>query len=400
MASITGDDKLLDNQDQQLQGQSNGSQNVSSGSSNDVGNGAVSTAGVGAGGTGGWTNIQSYLNANQGDTGSAQALNKTVGDQFNKEKDAYTQDSSKFLNDANKQVADQKIDNNQADQLIKSNSTDYSYGGGDQSTAYKGNVQKVQGALNNAYSGPTSYSYGFTAPTQNYGSAVKDGGGFDTLMNQLYSNAAGKNLSNGQYQLQKQLDVNNSALTDARSNLANQYDQLGANRDKAVADTTAGLGQAEQTYRTNQNALRDYLTGQSNNYETSEGQAEANAKKSYNDAMRADFHGNGSIDTLTNRIRNAGNYGGAGGGWYWGGDNYNGAFGQGQHDYVNSPLASGGIDLNPSGQLGSELSNWQYNQLQANQNVGDPEKRSFNAIQDFLNSDAARKQAGFNVRGW
>ena len=45
-----------------------GSSGVVSGNSNST---PVSTAGVGAGGLGSWTNIQSYLNANKQDTGTS-----------------------------------------------------------------------------------------------------------------------------------------------------------------------------------------------------------------------------------------------------------------------------------------------------------------------------------------
>lgn len=416
---LNQDDELSGNEDLQKQNASSGGALVGA-SSAQVGAGAPGTAGVGKGGTGGYTNIQAYLGANQGDTGSAQNLQKTVGSQFDTEANNISGQANDYVSNAQKQLNDNTIDPSKADQYVKDAAGQYSYGGS-QGDAYKQSVNKVQGALNNAYTGPTEYNYALDANTQNYGSQLKDPGGFDTLMNTTYGNAAGKNLSQGEYQLQKQFDVGNKALDDTRSNLLNQYSGLETQRDNTVADTTTKLGGLAEQYRNNQSALKDYLYGQANNYDTAETQAETDAKKAYGDELSgASGRGNawygvanagGGAETL----QNAG---------IWGG---NLSYGQLQQEqdiashpnqegsqmyngpttnirsspdqyYAMDPTWLGGAHTNFVGN-NNALQDFYKNEDTKYANTGDDQKRSYNAIQDFLNTTAARKDQGFKVRG-
>lgn len=426
MAYIADDDKQLQDPNspqgqQQQQTGGGGPTTVGQGGSNDVGS-STSTAGVGAGGTGGWTNIQAYLNANKGDTGSAQALSKTVGDQFNQEKNAYNTDSQKFLQGAQDKVNADKIDTGQADNLINHAKDSYSWTGG-QNDAYNQDVSKVQKSLTGTYQGPTTYNYGLSNQTQEYGNDLKDQtGGFDQIMNHIYQNAAPVPLSSGQLQLQKQLDVNNSNLVDARNNLANQYDQLGADRDKVVADTTSGLGGLEQQYRTNQNSLKDYLTRESNDYDTKVAQEQADARAAYQNTFATGQSGHagafvfpGSGNYYANVPLN--NYG-------IGGDNLTWKQLQNENTIGTSPYAGDEVASELSANLNGNrlngqtatapivgqvhqnyLNNTDYlnrfygDQDKKYQNTADPEARSYNAIQDFLNTANARKSQGFKVRG-
>jgi hypothetical protein len=406
------DDLLNQNGDQTQTPELSQQTQLIGGDSQAVGNNITQQGSGGAAGNKGWTNIQAYLGANQGDQGSAQALNKQVGDQFGKEKQSYTEDAQKVQADAQKQVADSKVSNADADNAIKNSADQYSWGG-NQSSDYAAGVQKMQNALNQQYAGPTSYNYAFNPTTQNYGNQLKDNTGFDALMNNVYSNAAGKNLSSGQFNLQKQLDVNNQNLVDTRKNLANQYDQLVSDRDKTIQDTTSSLGQAEQDYRTNQNALRDYLSGQLNAYDTKGKQAEIDARAAYNKDYTTGIAGVGSYDQA---LRNGlSGFSTVMGSTY--GDN--GQAGQNWQDVqniLNNPntfrLADGAI-------VGSRIANaqamandraWRDNALatlnnyyqgadQQYANTGDTEKRSYNAIADYLGLTDPRKQQGFSVRG-
>lgn len=402
------EDDLEDDDQQQLGG---GQAPLVGGGSNAAGTG-VSQAGVGAGGTGGWTNIQAYLNANKGDTGSSQALQSEVGEQFNKERDAFKTDSSKFLSDAEKQLGESKVTGDQAGEMVKQGAANYDWGG-QQKTAYTDNVNKIQGFLTNDYKGPKSYDYGFNAQTQNYGSAVKgDSQGFDSLMNSIQSKKANAPLTSGQYQLQKQLDVNNENLVNTRKQLGQQYEGLTAERDNVVKDTTQKLGGYEQDYRTGQNALRDYLTNQSGDYDTKIAQQEGAAKSEYDKLFKEGKTGNASIGwergisgvNATDRA-NLGIFG----------DNLSWS----QLEKENSAITPnrgfwndtdtehvGWYDYNRNdGTTQRELDRRRsvldgfYGEQDAKYaNVADEDERAYNTIMDFLGATGERKKKGFSVR--
>lgn len=255
--------KLQDpNQQSQGQGQAQQTQSgptISSGSSGDVvsgGGGASSpssSAGqqAGSGGTqGGWTNIQSYVQANQGNpNNSAQALKSTVGNQFN-------QENQNLQNDVQAQKA-------AAD---KANSADFSQSSAAQAVndyAQNGSadvLNKYQGILSGSYQKPqTPYAYGMDATTKNYGDDLSSNQGFGTLMNGIYNQAAGGQMSQGQFNLQNQLDTNNTDLANARSDLANQYSGLQSNIAAAPGQLNDYYKSQAQNYSQNQAALKQYL---------------------------------------------------------------------------------------------------------------------------------------------
>ncbi len=448
---------FIDNQDdKQLDPNAPEGQNPVVGQgTNVVGGGGGSAAGVGPGGTGGWTNIQAYLDANKGDTGSSQLLNKTVGDQFGQERSNFEGDSSKFLTDAQAQADSNKISNDQASGYINQAAQAYQYPGDDgkggfdyapvstgtgqfsgtplqkatpkittptlasetdptQQADYSGIVGKFQKALNDPYAGPKEYNYGFGDKTQQYANDLNDNPSFDTLMSGLYSNAAGSPLTSGQYELQKQFDVNNQALGDTRNSLNDQYNQLTADRDKTVTDTTTGLGNVEQNYRTGQNALRDYLSGQSNTYDENIGKEEAAARDAYNTDYTTGTTGKKSIamdqiaaqnsdrqDQMADRFRNHN---------IWG-DNLTWKQLQDENSQVgindNSADNRGGVSwFDQTGTLQPELNarkdvlgNWYGNEDKKFAGTADQDKRAYNALQDFLNSGATKRDQAFHVRG-
>lgn len=413
MAFILGQDE---EKDQQQAG--SGVAPLTGGQTASIAGGAPTATGVGKGGQGGWTNLQNYISANQGDTGSTQALNQSVGGQFGQESQNMQKQSSDFVAGAEDQVNKAKISNEDADGLINSSAGLYSYGG-QQADEYTQNVGKVQGALTNAYSGPKEYSYGLGAKTQEYGNALGKDGNFDGLLKNLYSERTKSPLSQGQYNLQKQLDVHNSSLNDARTKLAGDYEGLGKQRDQTVQQTTEQLGGLEQQYRTNQNALRDYLSSQSNKYDTEIGQAEADARAAYD----KDFRG---ASNLAGAFSNREAFDpGTIYPYVFDGttsDRHNLTWNQQQReqDLVNNranPVGNelwqmiyGGKNPNGSSEFGTiardsfggnanALSNFYSTQDTKYENTADEQERKYNALQDFLNSDAARKEQGFRVRG-
>lgn len=437
MAIVQDDDKLQQdpNQIAQQQGAPGISQGgtVSAGqSSQDVG-GGVSTAGVGAGGTGGWTNIQAYLDANKGDTGSAQALEKQVGGQFDAEKNAYTQDSAKVLGEAKKQVDANNYDNARADEALGQAGTLYQYGGaapqktaplsyagtgtatyakatpgptggsGVEGTApaklaapedgvgYQDIVGKMQHALTDTYSGPNSYSYGFGNQTQQLGNDLNDNQGFDALMKHVYQGAAPGSLNSGQTELQKQLDVNNVGLVNKRKELQQKYADLGTDRDSVVQNTTASLGNLANQYGVNQNALKTYLTGKQGSLNQTIGDQENQARAAF-----------GTDASTLNTGWNSGAWGegtAADHGWT-------------ANDLENlmrvNPLyrtalnsdGSGGVEpfRAPARALQPTLDNFYSTENQKYGGTADSEKKQFNALLDFLNQTEGKKNQAFTVK--
>lgn len=435
--------------------------------------GAASPAG--AGGQGGWVNLQTYLGANQGDTGSAGALQNKVGGQFGQERDNFTKDSQSFLGDAQKYSDDHSLNQGKVDDITKRATEMYSWGpqgpasgGGDKpddpfsndtgtgaqqkvtgdgnpppvggnagnidsAATYDDLVGQIKHGLTDQYDGQRSYNYGLSNQAQEYGSQLNDNGGFDQLMGQVYSSAAGRPMTSGQNALQKQLDVNNTGLVDARKGLSDQYAQLGKDRDKVVGDTTAALGGIEKNYYNNQNAMRDYLGQKANQYDTQISQAEADARAAYNQSYGGDVADVQSIqDYLTGAFNN-----------YAGGDipgrdrardnmgNYlsltdNGQAGFNWQDAQNELNRSSAIDQNNfqdlytgsntgdaanewsnitkgyegdyRNQLQHQLDDYYASQTDKYKDLGSEQKGAYNVLQDFLGQENNKKQQGFNVR--
>jgi hypothetical protein len=288
MAYILDQDKLQqDQQGQAAQGNqplADAATPLIGGGGSDVASaqqGAASSAGVGAGGTGGWTNIQSYLKANSGDTGSADALQSKVGGQFDSEKSAITTESDKLKSEAEKTAAPISEAEKSANDWLNEGSKAYDWEGkhGD---AYSQNVGKLKGALSAEYTGPKAYAYGISDKTQNYGSTLGNDEAFNQFVGDMYAERAGGKLSTGGRALQTQLDVNNENLVNTRQKLLGDYSGLGDYVNKTTTETDAALGEAEKQFRVKQNSLRDYLSNTANTTNTTIAQQEADARAAYN----------------------------------------------------------------------------------------------------------------------
>lgn len=249
MAYIQDDDKQLGDKPEQLAGTQATQGPLVGGSSNDVGSG-VSTAGVGAGGQGGWTNIQAYLNANAGNTTTANALNNQVGGAFDQEESKLNDQSGQAKQQADNEKL-QGYSNEQVDEFIRQGS------GLDDGIANQAKTS-MQSYLNKQYQGPQQFQYGLGNESMSYGEQLGNDQGFKGLLNNVYNRAAGGQISTGQKALQDQLDTNNQAVQDARSSLGARYSALNnmaQSRNQEVADAITG---AKSSYG-QQGQTRDYL---------------------------------------------------------------------------------------------------------------------------------------------
>ena len=405
MAYIEENDKLQENQDpnQQQSVGGSGAPSIVNQGSNAVGSG-VNTAGVGAGGTGKWTNIQAYLEANKNvDTGAKDLLESNVGGQFEKEKSDLGQEAQKLKTDAKQ--ASSPVDDvwNNSQKYIDDAAGAYSFGG-QSGDPYNKAVNSFQNALTAKYTGPNSYAKEISGKAQQYNSALGDDNTFNQLLGDMYQNKAGGQLSSGGRALQTQLNISNEPLSMARKNLLDKYQGLNSYRDQTVKDTNTELANTAQNFGQRQNSIKDFLSNKSSEYDSKTAQQEADAKKAYNDLM-ASKSGYSSVG-----------YGALGAGptdrrFGWQeqaagvyGDNLSwNDLAKAEKFYrplVNryAPYDGGWVYADAANDRKNAYDTLQNRQLEKYQSTADAEKRRFNIIQDILKSNAARKKDGFDVR--
>lgn len=415
MAFVADQNNKLIDPNQQQQGQMQSQQpGATAPASDDGSSGIVTGGGSGsqtptqngaAGGNGsGWTNIQSYMQANQGDTGGSKLLQDKVGGQLQAENDQLQKSASQAKGQADEQANNMSGIQSNAAQMIGSAPTQYDWN--NQSDAYKQSVGKVHDALSAKYSGPTGYSYGLSAPAQQYKTDLGNDGGFNQMMGNLYQERAGGQMNQGQRNLQSQLDVSNQALGDTRQSLLGQYAGFGG---QTIKDTNDAIQKDKDAFGTSQSALRDYLNNQKGTLDTSIGGLEGKARADYGADMGKQS-GHGSTVTSADLLGGAGNLltinplngGGAGAA-------------EAPDITERRNLGFYGPNLTWS-QLGKDVDYFKNNPTQHSTNEGywnqfnagedakyantaDTEKRQWNMIQDMLGSSDPRKTQGFNFRG-
>lgn len=218
-----------------------------------------------AGGAGGWTNIQSYLNANKGNTGTADYLKKEVGGTFDNEKSSLNKSAIKAGNDAWGAVSKGALSQDQASKIVADAGKNYNYSG-TQNQAYTDDIKKINDARTRTYSGPNDFSYQLGDTTQNYANGLNAGdAGFKTLMGTMYNKAAGGRMGTGALALQSQLDQENPAISSARKALADQYKGLNSyafgadGKSGKVGEVNTSIGQAKGALESDKSAFKSYL---------------------------------------------------------------------------------------------------------------------------------------------
>lgn len=347
---------------------------------------------TGPGGTGGWTNIQSYLNANKGSTGSEKYLQDKVGGALNSDKANLEKSSGEAKSAAQSQVANIKDANENSKKWINDAAENYSWDGA-QKDQYTQATSKLKDAYSSRYGGPTSYSYQLNNDTTRFGDALGSQQGYQGMMNDMYRGASGGRISRGGLDLQQQLDVSNEALAKVRQDLLQQYSNLGSQRDSLVTDTNAAIEQARTDFGKEQNALKDGLLGYGNELDAARSKLEADARKSYQNTFKntdaAEYFSPGSDNSE----------------WAWLGRAAGSGYGPSIADfqaYLDNPavqeIARGPMDWWSSG-LGNHadsLDGFYRDQRTQYENTADTEKRRWNTIQDILGS-GKEVEKGFNV---
>ena len=416
MAFLPQTDKL---QGQQQPGQDQQGQTVGSGQAVPLGNsgggvigGTSGAAPTGAGGQGSWTNIQAYLDANKGDTGSAGMLSKDASDVYGKEKQNVDQGSQDAQSQAQKQADQVNFSQDQASKIIQDAGQNYSYDQTQpQNQAYSTDTSQLKNALNAQYQGPTNYAYGMSADTQNFGGNLQNPGGFQQIMNGLYNKAGGGNMTQGQLALQNQLDVSNGALNQARQNAIAQYAGLGDYINNDVTSANNAIQGAQNQFTQNQTNLKSYLNNQASAQSAAEKAAEDQARTSYAGDLGGQSGNESAFYALQQEFPGvqynfpSANLVAQNQTWQGLQDEANIANGTiPSNSWFQDLLNGGGGANDPAAQAQFQtnqqaLQNFYNSEESKYANTGDDQKRQYNAIMDILGQGGTPMSQGFDVRG-
>lgn len=274
--------------------------------------GFVSTSSSGAaqqgsGGQGNWTNIQNYLNANKG-VDSSGVLKSQFTDKLGGEKSRLENEATTAKDTAAAERA-KVVGTDKASQLIQDqnnykvestsnyndsyDTTPYTtgttttgttglkssgglavggntnkewnvYGKGDN---YDSTVGTLRGSLDAKYEGPDSFNFEQDQGLLNRGELL--GGGLDEykkFLGDIYGDAAGRGLTQGQRALQSQLDMSSSNFGANRQNAQNALGDYKSAYDTLVPETQSAIENAMSGFATGQSDLRNYLNSSQTDY--------------------------------------------------------------------------------------------------------------------------------------
>ncbi|GEM_PF-2788304 len=209
------------------------------------------------GGFGGWTNIQSYINANEGNDSSAKLLDSTVGGEFDKEKSRFDSESSKMTNDA-KSKADESVGfvNNFQNNLNNAASGNFN----------NDYANQAKGFLGSNYN-PGQFTFSLNQNAQNYGNNLKDDNSFYKMQNDLYAKTSGGPLTTGQQSLQTQLDTSSDKLAQARNSAYDKYLNNFGNLNSSISSVNNQINDYGKQWADNKNKFASDLGNQNAAYQ-------------------------------------------------------------------------------------------------------------------------------------
>ncbi len=264
---LNKDDKLLQNGEQDPLGTGGGVALGSSGqgafAGSSGGAGGATAPQVGSGGQAGqWTNIQSYLNANKGNTSSSKLV-EGVGSKISDEKTKLNTEASTAKTNAETEADKTNIGEDQASKLIKDATAS-----GRGTDPYAQATGTIKSAVKAEYGGPEGFTYGIGQDAQKIGEQIGDDQKFSGLMDNLHresANKAGAVIGQGQLSLQRQLDLDpeaQAAIQDQRNRALETYAGLNSDYASLVPETDAAIKSAQKRFGTQKENLLGYLGGQ------------------------------------------------------------------------------------------------------------------------------------------
>jgi|GEM_PF-1557796 len=358
MAVVTGQEKLIGEEEDDSQTGAGGGTQLGAGESNQIASGPAGSGGSGGasalgmvsgkGGRQGHVNLQAYMKANEGNTGSANALEGKFNSAFDSEQSGLQQKSDAAIGQASKLAAENKINTGSwgsQDQKIKLGGAGGQVGGqkptfrdlqpttdtgviqtpeqrqkvgiadpgkdaqrgirapnlqymiesaskyDPASQDYQDAVQGIRSRLSSQFNiGPVNYQP--SDNIQKYQKGLSDESQFGGLMDSVYDDVAGGRITTGQRALQRQLDSTN--------------DQFGRVKESALAKLSGLSPIAEQAnseiegykneFNQNKDALTRALTEGSDYYRGGLGAAAAQANA--DDLAAGDIYGDFSADNI------------------------------------------------------------------------------------------------------
>jgi len=290
MAVITDQSKLLQDDEEQA-GQGLGkSQPVGSlGESSVVSGGPEGSSGApgkGSGGTPGYVNMKSYVDASRGNTGTASALEGEANKAIGAERERFGRDSQSRLSQAQSQRDSLNLripkisDAIRTQPANRARSIDQGQGGTEAPTqapsvsdylsrgtgsygrdGYQSAVSDLQSKIKNPF-GVQGLQWNPSADYQSFAQNLEKPENFGAAKNALYDKMAGGQMSTGQKALQRQLDQGNAQLFDVRDRVLGQMAGLRSDFDA----TNSNIEGAKASYEAQQKAIQDYLGKQASAY--------------------------------------------------------------------------------------------------------------------------------------
>lgn len=237
--------------------------NTSAGSNVAGAGGGLSNTAQGSAMNPAFTNIQAYLNANKGNTGSAGALTGQVNNDINSEQSKFNDQLQKDVTQSDAEKQKTNIGQDQASNLIQQATAN-----GTGSQAYEDSRKALGSALNSQYGGPNSVGYNYGNDFNTYATGLGANATPEqrqAAMNNIYRMGSGGQIGAGALALQTQLDTDpqaqaaiESARQGALSNIANYQNQVGTK----TTDANNQIAANKAAFGDNQNNLRSYLLGQ------------------------------------------------------------------------------------------------------------------------------------------
>jgi hypothetical protein len=214
---------------------------------------------AGAGGSGGWTNVQAYLNANQSNNRTGDMLNSQVGSKINAAESDFGQKYGGFKSAVGSEVERTNLDESAVNDLYSKAAGSFSYG--EKPQAYQESVGKLKAGVQE-YKGPESFSYTLGDDVKGYGQSLGDDQGFSGLLQNLYKDTAKGQWTSGMNALQRQLDTSDENLHGVRQSLLSKYSGLDSGVAASAKDSSDLVGSSKTKVNESANRIKGQISGE------------------------------------------------------------------------------------------------------------------------------------------
>lgn len=225
-----------------------------------------------------WTNIDSYLKANQNQLGSGiQAVQQKGQEVLQGEQQKLQQAGSQAREGIKKEQSEQ-VGVDQASRLVNEQNQQ----GASQIKNYLN-----QGSASGQFNRP-QYQYAQGADAQNWAKVYQDPNAYKQRREEVYGQITGRELTGGQKALQSQLDLSSGQIDPSFEQGKSLWTQYGKSAQDEAAKLESEIKAAEDAYKQNQVGLREYLNkdfGQYSNVEADMNAQNRQQQQAYDNYM-------------------------------------------------------------------------------------------------------------------